>query len=276
MGSIPTTDRQYIEEFRKQPIGHHSPGLVRLSTVMRQDPSGRAGHSHLPQAVPRMGAGRDAAGRADPIAIESGPVFTSREEAEWEVFRRRWRSVTGEAINLPYPGHNRMLKIRGLSGPLSAWPRARRSRSRSRWKKARISTRGLVRVVHGDANPAGPGLEVPPHPDRDRRQAIAGKLQRIDAGSYMIVEKAPAIAAKPFTFFAMIWPTLPERPGPDACWRNGTRRPGAGFRIAVDEGRLSVDARRRQGTSRASTAARPCWCGNGTRSRSRSIRPRRA
>ena len=37
----PTTDRQYIEEFRRQPIGHHSPGLMRLLTVMRQDPSGR-------------------------------------------------------------------------------------------------------------------------------------------------------------------------------------------------------------------------------------------
>ena len=36
------------------------------------------------------------------IAIESGPVFTSREEAEWEVFRRRWQKLTGEAINLPY------------------------------------------------------------------------------------------------------------------------------------------------------------------------------
>jgi branched-chain amino acid transport system permease protein len=40
--------------------------------------------------------------REDPIAIEDGPVFISREEAEWEVFRRRWQKLTGEAINLPY------------------------------------------------------------------------------------------------------------------------------------------------------------------------------
>ena len=40
--------------------------------------------------------------RADPIVLEEAPVFTSREEAEWEVFRRRWRALTGESINLPF------------------------------------------------------------------------------------------------------------------------------------------------------------------------------
>ena len=40
--------------------------------------------------------------RAAPLNIEEGPVFTSREEAEWEVFRRRWRAHTGESINLHY------------------------------------------------------------------------------------------------------------------------------------------------------------------------------
>ena len=34
------TDRQYIEEFRRRPIGPHSPGLQRLLNVLRHDPSG--------------------------------------------------------------------------------------------------------------------------------------------------------------------------------------------------------------------------------------------
>jgi N,N-dimethylformamidase len=96
----------------------------------------------------------------------------------------------------------------------------------------------LVRVIHGDANPAGPGLKfrhVPTAIDGSH----AGKPQRIDAGSYMIVEKVPALAAGPFTFFAMIWPTLPERKDQTllAQWDAKT---GRGFRIAVDAGRLSV------------------------------------
>src|SRR3954447_24421604 len=68
----------------------------------------------------------------------------------------------------------------------------------------------LVRVIHGDANPAGPGLKFRHIPTAiDGRHP--GRPQRIDAGSYLIVEKAPILTEKPFTFFSMIWPTLPER-----------------------------------------------------------------
>jgi hypothetical protein len=96
------TDRQYIEEFRRRPIGHHSPGLMRLLTVMRQDPSGRQVILICSKPFREWVLGEMPPQREDPIAIEAGPVFTSREEAEWEVFRRRWQKLTGEAINLPY------------------------------------------------------------------------------------------------------------------------------------------------------------------------------
>src|SRR3954469_3993606 len=95
-------DRPYIEEFRKQPIGHHSPGLMRLLTVMRQDPSGRQVILVCRTPFREWVLGAVPPPREGPSAIESGPVFTSREEAEWEVFRRRWQKLTGEAINLPY------------------------------------------------------------------------------------------------------------------------------------------------------------------------------
>jgi hypothetical protein len=98
----PAADRQYIEEFRKQPIGHHSPGLMRLLTVLRQDPSGRQVILICRKPFREWVLGEMPPTREDPIAIESGPVFTSREEAEWEVFRRRWQKLTGEAINRPY------------------------------------------------------------------------------------------------------------------------------------------------------------------------------
>jgi hypothetical protein len=98
----PETDRHYIEEFRRQPIGAHSPGLARLLTVMRQDPSGRQVILVCRKPFAEWVLGEMPPSRADPIAIEDGPVFTSREEAEWEVFRRRWRKLTGEAINRPF------------------------------------------------------------------------------------------------------------------------------------------------------------------------------
>jgi N,N-dimethylformamidase len=96
----------------------------------------------------------------------------------------------------------------------------------------------IVRVVHGDANPAGPGLKFRhvPTPADGRH---AGKPQRIDAGSYMVVENAPAVAANAFTFFAMVWPTLPERREQTllAQWDAASK---SGFRIMVDEGRLAL------------------------------------
>ena len=68
----------------------------------------------------------------------------------------------------------------------------------------------IVRVVHGDCNPQGPGLKfihVPTaldgwHP---------GRRQSSDAGSYMVVADAPDLGARAFTFLATIWPTLVER-----------------------------------------------------------------
>src|ERR1700736_4163149 len=68
----------------------------------------------------------------------------------------------------------------------------------------------IVRVVHGDCNPEGPGLKF-----RHIPTALDGKHpgrpQRIDAGSYMIVDPAPYLLNGPLTFLAKIWPTLPMR-----------------------------------------------------------------
>src|SRR3954470_17691658 len=98
----PDTDRRYIEEFRRQPIGHHSPGLMRLLTLMRQDPTGKQMILVCRKPFCEWVLAEMPPRREDPIAFETNPVFSSREEAEWEVFRRRWQKLTGEAINRPY------------------------------------------------------------------------------------------------------------------------------------------------------------------------------
>jgi len=95
-------DRQYIEEFRKKPIGAHSPGLQRLLNVMRID---RGGVQYILVCRRRFAEyviGRMPTNRAEPIEIEDDLVFSTREAAEWEMFRRRWREHTGEDINQPF------------------------------------------------------------------------------------------------------------------------------------------------------------------------------
>lgn len=95
-------DRQYIEEFRRHPIGAHSPGLMRVLITMRNDPTGNQVILVCLKPFEKWVLGTMPPDRCEPILIESAPVFTSREAAEWEVFRRRWRLLTGEDINTPW------------------------------------------------------------------------------------------------------------------------------------------------------------------------------
>ena len=100
----PDKDRVFIEEFRRLPIGRHSPGLRRVLNTMRFDPTGRQTILVCRKPFAEWVIGEMPAKRTDPIRIETGPVFTSRDEAEWEMFRRRWQAHTGENINLPLEG----------------------------------------------------------------------------------------------------------------------------------------------------------------------------
>jgi hypothetical protein len=97
----PERDRVFIDEFRRNPIGLHSPGLRRVLNTLRYDPSGRQLILVCRKPFAEWVMGEMPARRSEPLSIEAGPVFTSREEAEWEAFRRRWRAHTGESINLP-------------------------------------------------------------------------------------------------------------------------------------------------------------------------------
>ena len=94
----------------------------------------------------------------------------------------------------------------------------------------------LVRVIHGDCNPAGPGLKFEPVPSAiDGRHP--GQVQRTDAGSYMVVEGFPEPARRRgFTLFAWVWPTLPDRPGLQVIAARWDAARQAGFKLGIAEG----------------------------------------
>jgi hypothetical protein len=94
-----SADRIFVEEFRRCPIGRHSPGLRRVLNALRFDPSGRQVILVCKTPFREWVLGEMPARRDEPIKIEDNPIFRSREEAEWEAFCRRWRAHTGEAIN---------------------------------------------------------------------------------------------------------------------------------------------------------------------------------
>lgn len=87
-------------EFKALPYGRHSGELQRVLNRMRGGANaGRyviiCTRRHREWALARMGARP-----GDPLELVPGAVFRSHEEAEWEVFKLRWRELTGRELRL--------------------------------------------------------------------------------------------------------------------------------------------------------------------------------
>ena len=95
----PEADWALVEEFRKNPIGHHSPNLLRLLNHMRKVFESEPRYvlvMHKP--LESWVLGQLWIGSRDPIVLDNSVVFTSREDAEWAVFCIRWLRRTGISI----------------------------------------------------------------------------------------------------------------------------------------------------------------------------------
>ena len=92
-------DREVVDEFRQRPIGHHSPNLHRVLNTLRSGPL--AGKYVLVCTKPfkEWVLARHPGERGRPIELLPEHTFTSKEEAEWAVFRLRWHAITGESLN---------------------------------------------------------------------------------------------------------------------------------------------------------------------------------
>jgi|SRR5262245_39897117 len=92
-------DRPVVAEFKKTPIGHHSPDLQRVLNVFRGEPT--AGKYVLICTKPHKQwvLGQLTGERGKPVKILKDQVFTSLEDAEQEVFRRRWKKHTGSDLD---------------------------------------------------------------------------------------------------------------------------------------------------------------------------------
>ncbi len=105
----------------------------------------------------------------------------------------------------------------------------------------------LVRVVHGDCNPEGPGLKFREIAHKANK-SYPGHRQSIDAGSYMIASKVPVLSGSSFSFSAYVWPTLPQNPMQTIA-SQWNARTGSGFRIMVDRGALTLIVADAQGNA---------------------------
>ncbi|MDH3379617.1 MAG: hypothetical protein OEQ39_22045 [Gammaproteobacteria bacterium] len=97
---ITDDDLGYAEEFKEQPLGYHSPGLQRVLNAMRGGT--KAGKYVLVVRVPfeRWALGRLPAARGMPVEVLEDQEFTDLDEAEWAVFKLRWKAHTGRDLEL--------------------------------------------------------------------------------------------------------------------------------------------------------------------------------
>jgi hypothetical protein len=95
---ISTRDLDVVEEFDRKPIGHHSPALQRVLNVLRGEPA--PGKYVLVCTKPHTEwmLGELPDGRGKPVCLIKGKVYTNVEDAEREIFRRRWKKHTGKDL----------------------------------------------------------------------------------------------------------------------------------------------------------------------------------
>ena len=97
----------------------------------------------------------------------------------------------------------------------------------------------VVRLIHGDTNPAGPGFREE-ELETDAGGEHDGRFQDTDAGSCVVVEDDGALALSgPFTLHAFVLPTTPVKEGQAIMGRYATGS-GTGYALTIEGGALTL------------------------------------
>lgn len=95
---MPTPDdRLLIEEFKQNPIGHHSPDLQRLLNRLRGAPMADKHCLIVVDPNRQWRLAKTTGIRGEPVKLLP-QRFTNLVDAEWHVFKLRWKALTGETL----------------------------------------------------------------------------------------------------------------------------------------------------------------------------------
>ena len=97
---ITDADLKYAAEFKDQPFGYHSPGLQRVLNTMRGGTKTGKYVLIVREPFKRWVLGRLPAARGMPVEVLEGKEFIDLEDAEWAVFKFRWKAHTGRDVEL--------------------------------------------------------------------------------------------------------------------------------------------------------------------------------
>lgn len=100
---ITEDDKVYAAEFKRNLDAgcfYHSPGLQRILNVMRGGPKAGKYVLIIREPFKRWVLGRMSEERGASVEILDEYEFIDLKEAEWTVFRLRWREQTGQQLDL--------------------------------------------------------------------------------------------------------------------------------------------------------------------------------
>ena len=95
---ITEEDLIYAKEFRANPLAIPGPGLQRILNLLRGGPKAGKYVLIVKQPFKRWGLGRLPAERGQPVEILTDWEFSDLAQAEWQVFKLRWKTHTGQDL----------------------------------------------------------------------------------------------------------------------------------------------------------------------------------
>jgi len=96
----PVRDLPFAAEFMENPVGHHSPGLQRVLHMFRGEPLKDKYVLVTIKPHKEWQLARLSGERGKPLT-RLDTFYMCLKEAERDVFRRRWKDVTGQDLVLP-------------------------------------------------------------------------------------------------------------------------------------------------------------------------------
>jgi len=98
MDAIDPARKDLVDEFRAKPVGRQSGDLRRLLNAMRRHPDLPPYILVCTRAQREWHLATKPAGRGAVTTLLDHPPFSDPLEAEWQVFRLRWKALTGEDL----------------------------------------------------------------------------------------------------------------------------------------------------------------------------------
>ena len=91
-------DNAVVDEFQRKPIGHHSAHLQRVLNVFRGEDAKDKYGLVCTKPHKEWTLGLLSGERGKPVRLMKDQVFTNVEDAEREIFRRRWKKYVGQDL----------------------------------------------------------------------------------------------------------------------------------------------------------------------------------